>query len=86
MPALDVAPSGHKPKAVRAAVVKEEGLVPAQNPKAAACQVVLLCVSPPAVDPTLPSTPWPETWGLEAKQVHQSPPACCCAPWGSVGH
>lgn len=53
MPVLDVAPSRHKPEAVGAAVVKQEGLVPAQNPKAAASQVVLLCVSPPVVDPTL---------------------------------
>lgn len=52
-PELGGAPSGHKPEAVRAAVVKQKGLVPVQNHKAGASQVVLLGVSPPAVDPTL---------------------------------
>lgn len=42
MPELDGAPSGHKPEAVRAAVVKQKGLVPVQNHKAGASQVVLL--------------------------------------------
>lgn len=67
MPVLDVAPSRNKPEAARAAVVKQVGLVPAQNPKAAASSLVLLCVSPPEVDLTLSSTPWPKTWGLEVK-------------------